>query len=148
METTNRYIHQLSGIGLCSYHACTMWGVQEMERAQDYEEKWDATVDLTLRRVVYGSLSGAASALLFFRSPTTRWAAVAFGAGAGMGSALTDASHLFRGSIQASFFPSVPSVPAALAAAVPELPSAPEQHFEAPKLERFEEPLVQEAQDA
>lgn len=126
---------------------------KEMERPQDYEEKWDATVDLTLRRLVYGSLSGAASALLFFRSPTTRWAAVAFGAGAGMGSALSDASQLFRGSIQARL-PSVSQVPAALAAAVPELPSAPEppppqqQHVEASKLERFEEPLIQEAQEA
>lgn len=113
----------------------------------EHERNWDATFDLTLRRFVYGSLSGAASALLLFRSPTTRWAAVAFGAGAGIGSALTDASQLFRGTFQASL-PSVSS-PSPAALAVPDAPSAPElQHFETPKLERFEEPLIQEAQDA
>lgn len=73
--------------------------IQEMERPPqlDYAQKWDAAMDLTLRRFVYGTLSGAASALLLFRSPTTRWAAVAFGAGAGVGSAFTDSSQLFRG---------------------------------------------------
>lgn len=63
----------------------------------DYAHKWDAALDITLRRLVYGSLAGTASALLLFRSPTTRWAAVAFGAGAGVGSAFTDSSELYRG---------------------------------------------------
>jgi len=63
----------------------------------DYAQKWDAAMDITLRRFVYGSLGGAASALVLFRSPTTRWVAVAFGAGAGVGSAFTDSSELFRG---------------------------------------------------
>lgn len=126
--------------------------LQEMERPPqlEYEQNWDATIDMTLRRFVYGSLSGAASALLFFRSPTTRWAAVAFGAGAGIGSALTDSSQLFRGAIHASL-PSVsaPS-PALVAAHVPSSHvDAPEpKHIESPKLERFEEPLIQEVQDA
>ncbi|KAG0575348.1 hypothetical protein KC19_VG338500 [Ceratodon purpureus] len=115
-----------------------------------YEQNWDATIDHTLGRFVYGSLSGAASALLFFRCPTTRWAAVAFGAGAGIGSALTDSSQLFRGAISASS----PPVSSPTPAVVPEVQQsshadAPEpKHVEAPKLERFEEPLIQEAQDA
>lgn len=130
---------------------------QEMERppAQEYEQQWDATIDLTLRRFVYGSLSGAASALLFFRGPTTRWAAVAFGAGAGIGSAFTESSQMFRGAIHASL-PSVvsshSSTPAPLvsehAPSAPPAPSAPEpEHFEAAKFDRFEEPLIQEAQE-
>lgn len=63
----------------------------------DYAQKCDAAMDVTMRRFVYGTLSGGASALLLFRSPTTRWAAVAFGAGAGLGSAFTDSSELLRG---------------------------------------------------
>lgn len=68
----------------------------------DYAQKWDAAMDITLRRLVYGSLAGAASALLLFRSPTTRWAALAFGAGAGVGSAVTDSSELYRGLFRAN----------------------------------------------
>lgn len=61
----------------------------------DLNAKWDACVDLSLRRFVYSSLAGAFSGLLLFRSPVTRWASVAFGAGVGLGSAYTDCSHLF-----------------------------------------------------
>ncbi|XP_044510085.1 MICOS complex subunit Mic10-like isoform X2 [Mangifera indica] len=64
----------------------------------DVNAKWDACIDLTVRRFVYSSLSGAFCGLLFFRSPVTRWASVAFGAGVGIGSAYTDCSHLFYGS--------------------------------------------------
>ncbi|CAM6015738.1 unnamed protein product [Sphagnum compactum] len=63
------------------------------------DQKWDASIDVTLRKLVYGSLAGATTALLLFRSPTTRWAAVAFGAGVGLGSAYTDISHIFNGAI-------------------------------------------------
>jgi inner membrane organizing system protein 1 len=79
--------------------------IQEMERARqlDYVQNWDAAIDITLRRLVYGSVTGAASALLLFRNPTTRWAAVAFGAGAGIGSAFTDSSELLRGLFGANF---------------------------------------------
>uniref|UniRef100_A0A2N9IT70 MICOS complex subunit MIC10 n=1 Tax=Fagus sylvatica TaxID=28930 RepID=A0A2N9IT70_FAGSY len=64
----------------------------------DVNAKWDTCLDLTVRRFVYSSLGGAFSGLLFFRSPVTRWASVAFGAGVGIGSAYTDCSHLFGGS--------------------------------------------------
>ncbi|KAG4111784.1 hypothetical protein ERO13_D13G123000v2 [Gossypium hirsutum] len=63
----------------------------------DMNAKWDACIDLTLRRFVYSSLAGAFGGLLFFRSPVTRWASVAFGAGIGIGSAYTDCSSLFGG---------------------------------------------------
>ncbi|XVF63347.1 hypothetical protein PTKIN_Ptkin09bG0080500 [Pterospermum kingtungense] len=63
----------------------------------DVNAKWDACLDLTVRRFVYSSLAGAFGGLLFFRSPVTRWATVAFGAGIGIGSAYTDCSHIFYG---------------------------------------------------
>uniref|UniRef100_A0A0D6QZN6 MICOS complex subunit MIC10 n=1 Tax=Araucaria cunninghamii TaxID=56994 RepID=A0A0D6QZN6_ARACU len=65
----------------------------------DLDAKWDACLDITLRRFVYSSFAGACSALLLFRSPTTRWAAIAFGAGVGLGSAYSDCSRIFSGSL-------------------------------------------------
>lgn len=65
----------------------------------ELDAKWDACLDITLRRFVYSSAAGACSALLLFRSPTTRLAAVAFGAGVGLGSAYTDCSRIFDGSL-------------------------------------------------
>ncbi|KAL3690833.1 hypothetical protein R1sor_004484 [Riccia sorocarpa] len=62
------------------------------------DQKWDAAIDLTLRRVVYSTAGGAAVALTLFRSPSTRWSAIAFGAGIGLGSALRDCSNIFNGS--------------------------------------------------
>lgn len=44
-------------------------------------------IDLSLRRLVYGSLAGGLAALVLLRGPATRGAAVAFGAGCGVGSA-------------------------------------------------------------
>ncbi|XP_010534091.1 PREDICTED: uncharacterized protein LOC104809727 isoform X1 [Tarenaya hassleriana] len=68
----------------------------------DVNAKWDACLDLTVRRFVYSSLGGAFAGLLFFMygdyglgSPVTRWASVAFGAGLGIGSAYTDCSRVF-----------------------------------------------------
>ncbi|XP_013592114.1 PREDICTED: MICOS complex subunit Mic10-like [Brassica oleracea var. oleracea] len=61
----------------------------------DVNAKWDACIDLTTRRFVYSSLGGAFAGLLFFRSPVTRWASIAFGAGLGIGSAYTDCSLAF-----------------------------------------------------
>ncbi|XP_038989744.1 uncharacterized protein LOC103716606 isoform X2 [Phoenix dactylifera] len=64
----------------------------------DLDAKWDACLDLTIRRFFYSSLAGAFSGLLLFRSPTTRWASVAFGAGVGIGTAYTECSYIFDGS--------------------------------------------------
>ncbi|XVF37286.1 hypothetical protein REPUB_Repub19eG0132900 [Reevesia pubescens] len=64
----------------------------------DVNAKWDACLDLTVRRFVYSSLAGAFGGLLFFRSPVTRWASVTFGAGIGIGSAYTDCSRIFYAS--------------------------------------------------
>ncbi|CAI5468868.1 unnamed protein product [Closterium sp. Yama58-4] len=70
-------------------------------RAQDLlmDDKWDLCVDLSLRRVVYSTLAGAATGLVLFRSPTSRWAALAFGAGCGVGSAYTDCSRILDGHV-------------------------------------------------
>nr|GMD75743.1 MICOS complex subunit Mic10-like [Ipomoea batatas] len=61
----------------------------------DLNAKWDACLDLTLRRGVYYSFAGAFGGLLLFRSPAARWAAIAFGAGAGLGSAYSECSYKF-----------------------------------------------------
>lgn len=64
----------------------------------DLNAKWDACLDLGVRRFVYSSLGGAFAGLLLFRSPLTRWASVAFGAGVGLGTAYTECSSKFDGS--------------------------------------------------
>ncbi|WOK96542.1 hypothetical protein Cni_G05249 [Canna indica] len=64
------------------------------------DPKLDACLDLSIRRVFYSSLAGAMSGLLFFRSRTTRWASVAFGAGIGVGSAYTECSQILYGSLK------------------------------------------------
>ncbi|KAG5021196.1 hypothetical protein JHK87_017051 [Glycine soja] len=63
----------------------------------DIDAKWDACIDLTVRRFVYSATAGAFGGLLFFRSPVTRWASIAFGAGVGIGSAYAECSRLFDG---------------------------------------------------
>ncbi|KAM0977129.1 hypothetical protein COP2_020449 [Malus domestica] len=78
----------------------------------DLNAKWDACLDLTVRRFVYSSLGGAFGGLLLFRSPVTRWASVAFGAGVGIGCAYTECSHLFEGSPAKLAAPKIIEVPA------------------------------------
>ncbi|KAE8702712.1 carboxymethylenebutenolidase-like protein [Hibiscus syriacus] len=63
----------------------------------DVNDKWDACIDLSLRRFVYSSLTGACAGVIFFRNRMTRWASVAFGAGVGIGSAYTDCYSIFGG---------------------------------------------------
>ncbi|KAG6539246.1 hypothetical protein ZIOFF_004403 [Zingiber officinale] len=63
----------------------------------DLDPKLDACLDLSIRRLLYSSLAGASAAVLFFRSRTTRWATVAFSAGAGVGSAYTECSYILNG---------------------------------------------------
>ncbi|MFS7910616.1 putative MICOS complex subunit Mic10 protein [Helianthus anomalus] len=84
---------------------------KEIETQYDLNAKWDACLDLGVRRFVYSSAAGAFAGLLLFRSPVTRWASIAFGAGVGIGSAYSDCSHKFDGSSQAS--PSVAETPVA-----------------------------------
>ncbi|POO00161.1 hypothetical protein TorRG33x02_039390 [Trema orientale] len=78
----------------------------------DINAKWDACLDLTVRRFVYSSLGGAFGGLLLFRSPVTRWASVAFGAGLGIGSAYTECSQLFGGSPAKLAAPKLAETPA------------------------------------
>ncbi|XP_039781791.1 uncharacterized protein LOC120649148 isoform X1 [Panicum virgatum] len=78
----------------------------------DLDAKWDACLDLSIRRVAYSSLAGAFAGLLLFRSPTTRWASVALGAGVGVGAAYTECSYLFNGA-PPKWSPKVGTVPSA-----------------------------------
>ncbi|RWR77596.1 MICOS complex subunit Mic10 [Cinnamomum micranthum f. kanehirae] len=77
----------------------------------ELNEKWDACIDLSLRRFVYSSLAGALGGLLFFRSPVTRWASVAFGAGVGIGTAYTECSYILDGLTAKWTPPKVSTVP-------------------------------------
>ncbi|KAK7258253.1 hypothetical protein RIF29_32831 [Crotalaria pallida] len=61
---------------------------------EEVDAKWDACVDLALRRFIYSSLAGAFGGLIFFRSRTSRLASVAFGGGVGIGSAYSHCSLL------------------------------------------------------
>ncbi|XP_066385636.1 MICOS complex subunit MIC10-like isoform X1 [Miscanthus floridulus] len=78
----------------------------------DLDAKWDACLDLSIRRVAYSSLAGAFAGLLLFRSPTTRWASVALGAGVGIGAAYTECSYLFSGA-PPKWSPKVSTIPSA-----------------------------------
>ncbi|WVZ01310.1 hypothetical protein V8G54_027379 [Vigna mungo] len=66
----------------------TMADTQIIPPQHDLDAKWDACLDLTVRRFVYSSSAG---------SPVTRWASIAFGAGVGIGSAYAECSRLFDG---------------------------------------------------
>ncbi|CAI0396585.1 unnamed protein product [Linum tenue] len=96
-----------------------------MAESVDVNAKWDACIDLTVRRFVYSSMAGAFGGLLFFRTPVTRWAAVAFGAGVGAGAAYTECSRIFEWS-PATSPPAhkVVSAPAAPKVDVPPTPTA------------------------
>ncbi|KAF5744216.1 hypothetical protein HS088_TW08G00814 [Tripterygium wilfordii] len=85
--------------------------------------KWDACLDLTVRRFVYSSVAGTFGGLLLFRSPVTRWASVAFGAGVGLGSAYTECSRIFDGSPAKLAPPKMEDSPAKLAS--PEIVDSP-----------------------
>ncbi|GER37851.1 hypothetical protein STAS_14270 [Striga asiatica] len=65
----------------------------EIPAKHDLNEKWDACLDLGLRRFSYASIAGGFAGILLFRSPVTRWASVAFGAGLGIGSAYSECSR-------------------------------------------------------
>ncbi|KAH7525007.1 hypothetical protein FEM48_Zijuj06G0179500 [Ziziphus jujuba var. spinosa] len=120
----------------------------------DLDAKWDACLDLTVRRFVYASLGGAFGGitelgilepsnsqpvevfiktlqgfdvieiyipsimklmpciLFTVRSPATRWASIAFGAGLGLGSAYTECSRLFDGSPAKFATPKITETPA------------------------------------
>lgn len=59
-------------------------------------ESWDAAIDTTLRKVVYGTLAGAAAGLILCRGGSARAAATAFGAGFGAGSAYQENQEMFE----------------------------------------------------
>ncbi|KAH7568224.1 hypothetical protein JRO89_XS07G0263200 [Xanthoceras sorbifolium] len=102
----------------------------------DVNAKWDTCIDLTVRRFAYSSLAGAFTDSLeapgctrihgdkgsgqqiisvkaeHLRSPVSRWASVAFGAGVGIGSAYTDCSRIFDGPPAKVACPKVSDAPA------------------------------------
>ncbi|PRW56412.1 eukaryotic initiation factor [Chlorella sorokiniana] len=57
---------------------------------------WDAALDLLLRRAMYGTLAGGATALLLLRAPTARATALGIGCGFGLGSAWQQNQELFH----------------------------------------------------
>ncbi|KAK1287336.1 hypothetical protein QJS10_CPB19g00053 [Acorus calamus] len=63
----------------------------------DPKAKYDACVDLTVRRFVYSSIAGGFGGLLLFKRPVTRWASVAFAVGVGVGSAYTECTYIMGG---------------------------------------------------
>ncbi|KAG6390250.1 hypothetical protein SASPL_147982 [Salvia splendens] len=89
----------------------------EIPEKYDLNAKWDACVDLSVRRFVYSSFAGGFAGLLLFPmsnvasgSPVTRWASVAFGAGLGFGSAYSECAHKFDTSSR-KLTPNVPETP-------------------------------------
>lgn len=71
-------------------------GENTMNSHSYIDEKWDAALDLTLRRVVYGSMAGGLAALVLFRSGSARAAVTAFGAGFGAGSSYNENQAMFE----------------------------------------------------
>ncbi|KAI7837285.1 hypothetical protein COHA_008899 [Chlorella ohadii] len=70
---------------------------QQPARQQVFTDaKWDAALDLVLRRAMYGTLAGGAAALLLLRAPTARATALGIGCGFGLGSAWQQNQELFH----------------------------------------------------
>jgi hypothetical protein len=66
------------------------------------DEKWDRFIDLTLRRVTYGTLAGGLFGLVLLRGGTARVASLAFGTGFGAGSAWQQSAKEFEDLIPSS----------------------------------------------
>jgi hypothetical protein len=62
------------------------------------DERWDAAIDLTLRRVTLGAVLGAVSATVLFRSPTARASILSLGIGFGAGTAFEQSQALVSNS--------------------------------------------------
>ncbi len=71
---------------------------EDGKRAKELQldAKWEAAIDVSLRRIVYGAIGGTTLAMLMCRGSTARTAVAAFGIGIGVGSAYEDASKLFK----------------------------------------------------
>jgi len=68
-------------------------GEQSRPPQFDIDQKWDKVIDLSLRRVVYGSLAAGITSLVLFRGASTRAAITGIGAGFGAGSAWADSQR-------------------------------------------------------
>ena len=58
------------------------------------DERWDAAIDITLRRVALGAVLGGVSALVLFRHPTARASVVSLCIGWGAGTAFEQSQAL------------------------------------------------------
>lgn len=58
------------------------------------DERWDAAIDLTLRRLTLGAILGGVSAIVLFRSPTARASVLSLGIGFGAGTAFEQSQAL------------------------------------------------------
>lgn len=58
------------------------------------DERWDAAIDITLRRVALGAVLGGVSAIVLFRSPTARASILSLGIGFGAGTAFEQSQAL------------------------------------------------------
>jgi inner membrane organizing system protein 1 len=67
---------------------------KKMPFKNQFHEKYDKCIDLSLRHFTYGALAGVAFGVLLLRRPTTRCASIAFGVGAGLGSAHAECSQI------------------------------------------------------
>jgi hypothetical protein len=68
------------------------------DRRFHIDERWDAAIDLTLRRVTLGAVLGAVSAIVLFRSPTARASMLSLGIGFGAGTAFEQSQALVSNS--------------------------------------------------
>lgn len=79
---------------ICALHHQMSHSTKKMPFKNQLHEKYDKCIDLSLRRFTYGALAGVAFGVLLLRRPTTRCASIAFGVGAGLGSAHAECSQI------------------------------------------------------
>jgi inner membrane organizing system protein 1 len=97
---------------LCAlHHQCITHINKKMPVKNQLHAKYDKCIDLTLRRFMYGALAGVAFGVLLFRRPTTRCASIAFGVGAGLGSAHAECSQILGIDNMPQWFSIVPKWP-------------------------------------
>lgn len=88
-------LEQQRALKICgALHHQMSHSTKKMPFKNQLHEKYDKCIDLSLRRFTYGALAGVAFGILLLRRPTTRCASIAFGVGAGLGSAHAECSQI------------------------------------------------------
>eukprot|EP00656_Telonema_subtile_P036728 TRINITY_DN4077_c0_g1_i2.p2 TRINITY_DN4077_c0_g1~~TRINITY_DN4077_c0_g1_i2.p2 ORF type:complete len:135 (-),score=32.49 TRINITY_DN4077_c0_g1_i2:238-642(-) len=75
--------------------ACTMPTPGSMSSSLQIAEHWDTCIEQSLKNLGYGITAGGAFGMVAFRHPMARVAALAVGAGFGVGYAVADSQHQF-----------------------------------------------------